>query len=191
MAKAKTGSVPDDFVTELEDDLESWTSDSPKETAVEPLTNAFSKTKALRKSQNPAIRDTGSTTSSDVLEEIITTPPLDPPTPPPKATSKRKAGKSRRTATEYATLEPHGLAPVETEIDNHWMYVFFRFCAERHRMQEKRDSGVPRDKLSDDETMQKSFIGNVFRELDAGSKNMKGKIMAIGDQSHEEICCKS
>lgn len=58
-------------------------------------------------------------------------------------------------------------------------------------MQELRGSGVPRNELSKDETMQKEHIGNIYREMDAGSKRMKDEIIGNGDQSHEEICCKS
>lgn len=91
--------------------------------------------------------------------------------------------------TETALLTPHGLPPLSTQINNHWIYVFFRFCAERHRMQVKRQNGIPRDQLSEDETMRKTFVGNVFRELDAGSARMKEKIIPVGEQSNEEICC--
>lgn len=58
-------------------------------------------------------------------------------------------------------------------------------------MLELRDSGVPRDQLSNDETMKKEHIGNIYREMDPGSKRMKEEIIANGDQSHEEICCES
>lgn len=121
--------------------------------------------------------------SVELLEEA--------PVPEPAPARRKHAKTDAQTVQEYATLEPHGLDPVTTTIDNHWMYVFFRFCAERHRMQELRDSGVPRDQLSKDETMQKEHIGNIYREMDAGSKRMKEQIIAVGDQSHEEICCES
>jgi hypothetical protein len=91
---------------------------------------------------------------------------------------------------EVATLHPHGYQPEETTINNHYLYVFFRFCAERHRMTVKReDEGVPRDALTEDECMYKERVGNVFRELDPGSKRIKEVIMGVGDQSYEEICC--
>lgn len=101
----------------------------------------------------------------------------------------RHAQHLEQSKQEYATLEPHGLGAVTTPIDNHWMYLFFRFCAERQKMQHLRDAGVPRDQLTKDETMSKEHIGNVYRELDAGSKRMKEVIIANGDQSNEEICC--
>lgn len=56
-------------------------------------------------------------------------------------------------------------------------------------MQDKRDAGVPRDKLSEDETMQKSFVGNVYRELDRGSVRVKEEVIGVGDQGVEEVCC--
>jgi hypothetical protein len=125
--------------------------------------------------------------------------PTSDPTPLPEETPARETASARRkhvetdaqTGEEYATLHPHGLEEVRTKIDNHWMYVFFRFCAERCRMQELRNSGVPRDQLSNDETMKKEHIGNIYREMDPGSKRMKEEIIANGDQSHEEICCES
>lgn len=118
----------------------------------------------------------------------LTLVPEESPVPEPPAARRKHMKMDAETGEEYATLQPHGLGEVTTKIDNHWMYVFFRFCAERHRMQELRDSGVPRDQLSKDETMQKEHIGNIYREMDAGSKRMKEEIIAKGDQSHEEIC---
>lgn len=56
-------------------------------------------------------------------------------------------------------------------------------------MQDKRGAGVPRDQLSEDETMRKSFVGNVYRELDKGSVRVRGEIIGKGDQSVEEVCC--
>ncbi|ORY26783.1 hypothetical protein BCR39DRAFT_249944 [Naematelia encephala] len=103
------------------------------------------------------------------------------PSPEPSVTA------DATSAVEQSTLLPHCLPPVETTVALHWVYLFYRFCAERHQMWEKREAGVPRDELSTDETMQKTFVGNVFRELDAGSKKMQG-IIDTGDQSHEEIC---
>jgi hypothetical protein len=58
-------------------------------------------------------------------------------------------------------------------------------------MQDKRDAGVPRDKLSEDETMRKSFVGNVYRELDRGSVRVTQEVIGVGDQSAEEVCCES
>lgn len=90
---------------------------------------------------------------------------------------------------EEAHLEPHGLAPLDTPVNNHFMYIFFRFCAERHRMFNLRNEGVPRDELTEDETMRKEHIGNIYRELDSGSLRMGDLIIPVGDQSNEEICC--
>jgi hypothetical protein len=58
-------------------------------------------------------------------------------------------------------------------------------------MHERRMSGVARDQLSKDEVMRKEHIGNVYRDLDSGSKRMIEKIIPNGDQSNEEICCGS
>lgn len=93
---------------------------------------------------------------------------------------------------ETAILSPHGFQEIETPINNHYLYVFFRFCAERHRMTVKReDEGVARDALTEDECMYKERVGNIFRELDPGSKRIKDIIMGVGDQSYEEVCCES
>lgn len=117
--------------------------------------------------------------------------PNEPPLPETTPARRRHAETSAQSTDEYADLEPHGLPAVSTLIDNHWVYIFFRFCAERHRMQDLRDSGVPRGELTTDETMRKERAGNVFRELDPGSKMMKTQIVGLGDQSHVEICCES
>ena len=49
--------------------------------------------------------------------------------------------------------------------------------------------GIPKELLSEDETMTKMFVGNVYRELDAGSQRVKKEVIGEGDQTHEEICC--
>ncbi|KAK6903339.1 hypothetical protein I203_108604 [Kwoniella mangroviensis CBS 8507] len=90
--------------------------------------------------------------------------------------------------TEPALLLPHGLQPVETTVDNHWVYLFFRFCAERHKMYNRRLAGVPRDQLTEDETMSKVHIGNVYRQLDPSSRNIRENIIGKGDQTPQEIC---
>lgn len=150
-----------------------------------------------------------------VAQRISTTPIINPylttPSPSYYVPKRKRLKKSRRTLpglptpaaststpfpldeediTEYATLSPQGLQPFSTPINNHFVYLFFRFCAERHRMQERREAGVPKGELSEDETMTKMFVGNVFRELDRGSLRMTDEIMAEGDQSIEEVCCK-
>jgi hypothetical protein len=93
------------------------------------------------------------------------------------------------SASPRTVLHLHGLPDVETTVNEHWIYVFFRFIAERHRMHERRESGVPRSECSQDETMRKTFVGNVFRELDRGSVKVREEIMEQGDQSLEEVCC--
>ena len=56
-------------------------------------------------------------------------------------------------------------------------------------MYERKERGVPRAELSEDETMRRMYVGNVFRELDRGSVRMKEEIVGEGDQSLEEVCC--
>jgi hypothetical protein len=92
---------------------------------------------------------------------------------------------------EYATLTPHGLGEVTTQINNHYLYVFYRFCAERHQMTVMRNNGVPRDSLTDDECMNKERVGNIYRELDPSSKRLVDDVIGKGDQTNEEICCES
>ena len=55
----------------------------------------------------------------------------------------------------------------------------------------REDEGVARDALTEDECMYKERVGNIFRELDPGSKRIKDIIMGVGDQSYEEVCCES
>ena len=112
--------------------------------------------------------------------------PLIPKT---KAGNKRKRAQPHTHSAEEVILVPHGLAPIHTAVDPHWLYLFFRFCSERHTMQDKREAGVPRDKLSEDETMRKSFVGNVYRELDRGSVRVEDEVIGVGEQSVEEVCC--
>lgn len=92
---------------------------------------------------------------------------------------------------ERAVLEPQGYRQVETSLDNKWLYTFFRFCAERHKVHERREENpsLGRDELSDDLLLRIGVYGNVFRELDRGSIYFREQIMGKGDQSHEEICC--
>lgn len=56
-------------------------------------------------------------------------------------------------------------------------------------MYDRKQAGIPRDQLSEDETLSRTFVGNIFRELDGGSKRMLDQIIRVGDQLHEEICC--
>lgn len=92
---------------------------------------------------------------------------------------------------EWAVSEPHGLPAIKTAVDNHWLYVFFRFCAERHSMEAKREAGVERDDLTLDETMRNMRVGNVFRELDSGSRAIRDSVILVGEQTIEEVCCES
>jgi hypothetical protein len=57
-------------------------------------------------------------------------------------------------------------------------------------MYERKQAGIPRNELSDDETLTRTFVGNVFRELDGGSERFRELVVKVGDQTHEEICCK-
>jgi hypothetical protein len=95
------------------------------------------------------------------------------------------------SSADYATLTPHGLGEVTTQINNHYLYVFYRFCAERHQMTVMRNNGVPRDSLTDDECMKKERVGNIYRELDPSSKRLVEDVIGKGDQTNEEICCES
>jgi len=55
----------------------------------------------------------------------------------------------------------------------------------------REEHGVPRAELTEDETMKKEHIGNVYRDLDPGSRRMKENIIPNGEQTNEEICCES
>ncbi|WWC60707.1 uncharacterized protein I303_103283 [Kwoniella dejecticola CBS 10117] len=110
----------------------------------------------------------------------------------PKTKTKKQSRPKMNCLQEKATLTPlelHGKAPVETTVDNHWVYLFFRFCAERHKMYERRKfESVPRDQLTKDETMSSMHIGNIYRQLDPSSTNIRENIMGKGDQSVKEVC---
>lgn len=105
--------------------------------------------------------------------------------------SREQRNSANRANLEPAVLEPQCLPPVETTVDNHWIYLFFRFCAERHEMYGRREAGCPREQLSQDETMMSIHIGNVFRQLDPSSSKIRANIIEVGDQSPEEVCCES
>lgn len=124
------------------------------------------------------------------------------PTPPPRRPKTKLNTKKPRvkeepadddhldtSPPEFATLTPHGLGEVTTQINNHFVYLFYRFCAERHNMTVLRGEGVARDSLTEDECMRKERVGNVYRELDPSSKRLVDDIIAKGDQANEEICC--
>lgn len=91
--------------------------------------------------------------------------------------------------TEATLLKPLHFDPVDAQVNNHWVYFFYRFCSERHDMYDRRQADVPRDQLSKDYTMTNTHIGNVYRQLDAGSLHMKTVTIANGDQSAEEVVC--
>ena len=135
-------------------------------------------------------------TSFDLDQSLPTPCPSVTSTTKPSSLTAIRPNAKRRRKYEYspgsslATLYPHGLGPVTVHLDEYWICLFFRFCAERHRMQVRRVyEGIPRDKLSEDETFTKTHVGNIFRELDTGSKRMREVVIKNGDQSHEEICC--
>ena len=106
----------------------------------------------------------------------------------PKA-SKHHVTRNSSYGTEPATLLPLGLAPVHTTIDLFWTYLYFRFVAERHRMYERRQEGISRNELSQDETMTKTYLGNVYRQLDPGSISLRDQVIMVGDMSNQEVCC--
>jgi hypothetical protein len=110
--------------------------------------------------------------------------PAAPRRAPPKNGKVLRPGKDLETAT----LTPLCMDPVECKVDNHWVNLFFRFCAERHAMYTRRAAGVARDKLTDDETMTSIHIGNIYRQLDPSSAKLHNKIIGVGDQSVEEVC---
>ena len=139
---------------------------------------------------------TTSIRSDSPLTSIISISP-PPPTRPKKTKRPRITQDPSDDADldtsppEYAILSPHGLGEVTTQINNHYLYVFYRFCAERHQMTVMRNNGVPRDSLTEDECMKKERVGNIYRELDPSSKRLVADVVGKGDQTNEEICCKS
>jgi hypothetical protein len=143
-----------------------------------------------------AIADTPTRVRSDSpLSSIISISP-PPPTRQKKTKRPRIEDPSEddhldTSPPEYATLTPHGLGEVTTQINNHYLYVFYRFCAERHKMTTMRNNGVPRDSLTEDECMKKERVGNIYRELDPSSKRLVEDVIGKGDQTNEEICCES
>jgi hypothetical protein len=142
-----------------------------------------------------AVKATASIRSDSPLSSIISISP-PPPTRPKKTKRPRIEDPSEddhldTSPPEYATLSPHGLGEVTTQINNHYLYIFYRFCAERHQMTVMRNNGVPRDSLTDDECMKKERVGNIYRELDPSSKRLVDDVIGKGDQTNEEICCES
>jgi len=141
-----------------------------------------------------AVDPTASIRSDSPLTSIMSISP-----PPPTRQKKTKRPRITQNPSdddhldtsppEYAVLNPHGLGEVTTPINNHYLYVFYRFCAERHLMTVMRNSGVPRDSLTEDECMKKERVGNIYRELDPSSKRLVADVVGKGDQTNEEICC--
>lgn len=108
--------------------------------------------------------------------------PMDPTPAPPAEIMDPNA--------PIAVLRPQGYGrEVETPYNEHAVYTYFRYCAERHRMWGKRSQGVPRGEQTEDECMRNSFVGNIFRELDPGSVKARGMVVDQGDMSVEELCC--
>lgn len=129
-------------------------------------------------------------------------------TPPPPSTCHQKTKKQSKSKTrikseppnedhldtsppELAILTPHGLGEVTCSINNHFIYLFYRFCAERHKMFVLRTEGVSRDELTNDECMKRERVGNIYRDLDPSSKRLVDWVIGEGDQANEEICCES
>lgn len=106
------------------------------------------------------------------------------PTPEPDADGLVDSRKYENSQLHVQGFEK----PLPVVVDNHWVYLFYRFCAERHEMYYRRAAGVPRDQLTTDPTMSAVHIGNVFRQLDPSSIMMRDKIIADGDQSVDEVC---
>lgn len=115
------------------------------------------------------------------------------PRPPASRGARQKHPRTRLVKSaeaEPSLLRPYEMEPVPVTVNNHWVYIFFRFCVERHKMHGLRQSGVPRDALTEDATMKSVHVGNVFRQIDPSSMNMSKEIIGVGDQSRDEVCCK-
>ena len=182
--------------------FETTTSDSPREIPVPaepgPINDEQPPTPVSAELDTPdAAADPVARLRSDSpLSSIIS---ISPPPPTRKTKTKRPRitedpsfdDHLDTSPPEYATLTPHGLGEVTTQINNHYLYVFYRFCAERHQMTVMRNNGVPRDSLTTDECMKKERVGNIYRELDPSSKRLVEDVIGKGDQTNEEICCES
>jgi hypothetical protein len=150
---------------------------------------------------NTAIPTTSARSDSPLTSIIAISPP--PPSRKSKNKTKPKTPRVKvkeepidedhldTSPPEFATLTPHGFGEVETQVNNHYVYLFYRFCAERHKMTVIRGEGVPGDQLTTDECMKKERVGNVYRDLDPSSRWVVDEIIGKGDQSNEEICCES
>lgn len=104
---------------------------------------------------------------------------------PPLSDTKPSTGPD----TEEIILRPLFLPEVSATVNNPVVYLFFRFCAERHAMYDRRMAGAARDKLTEDETMRSMHIGNVFRELDPGGITIGKNVLNVGEQTVEEVVC--
>lgn len=125
--------------------------------------------------------------SEDVKPSLLALPSLTP-TPSVPGPS-HDSSRAKKELYEPALLEPHGLPPVQAQVNNRYAYLFFRFCAERHKMWERRQAGVARNELSKDETMTKTRVGNIYRQLDPSGAWLREHVICVGEQSQEEICC--
>lgn len=142
-----------------------------------------------------------------------------PPAQPPTSKSRTKTGRTGRTAgarrqptaasgaeaspeaeaeadidpnAPTATLSPQGYPnSITVPYNEHAVYTFFRYCAERHKMWVRKGQGVPRAEQTEDECMRNSFVGNVFRELDPVGKKDRGVVWGDGELTVEELCCES
>lgn len=89
---------------------------------------------------------------------------------------------------EYALLEPQlPYAPVETPINDPYIYAFYRFCGERHRIYHKKEAGLPAAELTKDHFFLTGRYGNVFRQLDRGSVYVRDQVVGKGSQDPIEI----
>lgn len=153
------------------------------------------------------------TSSAGIHDELASTSTSSraghnyPSTPhqPTKSTKRKRKGKPRSNPTATPTitpsttslpthkhvahLTPQGLPPLTVPLNLPALFLLFRFAAERHRMYESRQNGVPRDRLTEDEGLRRMFVGNVFRELDRGSVRVREEVVGKGEMSLEEVCC--
>lgn len=109
------------------------------------------------------------------------------PSPLPASTS-QPSKQQTSPLHEPALLLPHGLPAIKTKVNNQYAYLFFRFCWERQNMWQRRREGIPRGELSTDETMTKTRVGNIYRELDPSGDWFRRHVICVGEQSQQEIC---
>ena len=111
--------------------------------------------------------------------------------PSASSSSRGRGSQSKRPKPQpIAVFTPHGYGrSIDVPYDESFVYLYFRFCAERHRMWVKRSQGVPRVDQTKDECMRSTFVGNVFRELDPGGERDRRLCVDRGEMSNEELCC--